>query len=253
MITYASYLRKKSDITNNAVIAAFADAGTSFFAGFTVFSVVGYLAASQGVGINDLGIAGPHLIFITYPTAISLLPVAAAIFGVIFYIALLTFGIDSAFSMIEPITAGFHKKWKISKTKSTAIICIIGFFLSLLFTAGNGLYWLELIDHFIANFGLVTIGLLECIILGWMFPINIFRDHANQRSEILIGRWWDILIKIIIPSILIILLLVAIIDNIVKPYNNYAWQIILIGGIMPFLIIFMVSYILQNKKRMEDS
>ena len=101
MITYASFLKKKSDLTNNAFIASLADAGTSFFAGFTVFSIVGYLAASQGVGIEQLGIAGPFLTFVTYPTAISLLPVAAAFFGIIFYIALLTFGIDSAFSRLN--------------------------------------------------------------------------------------------------------------------------------------------------------
>ncbi len=248
MITYASYLRKQSDITNNAIIAALADAGTSFFAGFTVFSVVGYLAASQNLGIDQLGIAGPHLIFITYPTAISLLPLAAALFGVVFYIALLTFGIDSAFSMIEPITAGLQSKWQISKTKATALICIIGFFISLLFTAGNGLYFLELIDHFIANFGLVTIGLLECIILGWVFPLNIFRTHANKTSEIRVGYWWDILIKIVIPSILILLLGAAIIENIYHPFNEYSWDIILIIGVLPLIIIVFLSLILKKKK-----
>ena len=65
MITYASFLKKKSDITNNAFIVSLADAGTSFLAGFAVFSVVGYLAAAQGVGIPALGsqLAGPHLTF----------------------------------------------------------------------------------------------------------------------------------------------------------------------------------------------
>ncbi|HEC94455.1 MAG TPA: sodium-dependent transporter, partial [Thermoplasmatales archaeon] len=148
LITYASFLKKKSDITNSAFIASLADAGTSFLAGFTVFSVVGYLALSQGVGIESLGIAGPYLTFVTYPTAISLLPFAAAIFGIMFYIALLTFGIDSAFSMIEPITVGLHTKWRISKAKSTGIICMLGFFASLIFTTGSGLHWLDIVDHF---------------------------------------------------------------------------------------------------------
>ena len=252
MITYASYLKKKSDITNNAFIAALADAGTSFFAGFTVFSIVGYLAANQGVGIDQLGIAGPYLVFITYPTAISLLPVAAAFFGVAFYIALLTFGIDSAFSMIEPITSSLHERQNISKTKATAIICIIGFFLSLLFTAGNGLYWLELMDHFIANFGLVTIGLLECIILGWFFPIKFFRKHANKTSDIPLGTWWDILIKFIIPPVLIILLISSIIENVFSPFLGYNAWILFIGGILPLISIFIISMILHNRNRSKE-
>jgi len=246
MITYASYLKKKSDITNNAIIAGLADAGTSFFAGFTVFSIVGYLAASQEIGIQNLGIAGPELIFITYPTAISLLPAAAALFGIVFYLALLTFGIDSAFSMIEPMTHSIHQKWNLSKTKSTAILCSIGVLLSLLFNAGNGLYIIEILDHFIAEFGLVTIGLFECIFLGWIVPVNLFRTHANKTSEIKIGFWWEILIKIIIPTILILLLALSIIDNIFNPYQSYPYWIIFIVGIIPLISITILSILLMK-------
>ncbi len=256
MITYASFLKKKSDLTNNAFIIALADAGTSFLAGFAVFSVVGYLAVSQGIGIDTLGsqIAGPNLTFITYPTAISLLPFAAAFFGMIFFIALLTFGIDSAFSMIEPISASVNSKWRIPKAKATAIMCTLGFFLSLIFATGGGLYLLEIIDHFIANFGLVSIGLLECLIFGWMFKLYRLREHANETSDILLGRWWDILIKFIIPGILAILLAFAIVNNVINnPYPAYlipGWLIVLMG-ISPLLIITVLSFVLMKIKGKE--
>lgn len=252
MITYASYLKKKSDITNNAFIISLADAGTSFLAGFTVFSVVGYLAASQGVGITELGIGGPTLTFITYPTAISLLPFAAAFFGVIFYIALLTFGIDSAFSMVEPIVSGIHGKWKLSKAKATGIMCIVGFFISLIFVTGSGLHWLDIVDHFIANFGLVMIGLVECLILGWVYKLSKLRDHANKISELYLGRWWDYLIKFAVPFVLFILLAAAIINNITDPYLGYPWWIIVLGGVAPCLSIFLLSFVFMKiKKRAE--
>jgi len=250
MITYASYLKRKSDITNNAIITSLADAGTSFLAGFTVFSVVGYLSASQGIGIENLGIAGPYLIFVTYPTAISLLPVAA-LFGVIFYIALLTFGIDSAFSMIEPIISGINDKWKITKAKATAIMCTLGFFASLIFTTGSGMYWLEILDHFIANFGLVTIGLLECLILGWGFNLHRFREHANKTSDVIIGRWWDVIIKFVIPIVLVIILVASMLDNIINPYMGYPWWAILLGGVTPVVTIFLLSFILMKIKEKE--
>jgi NSS family neurotransmitter:Na+ symporter len=252
MITYASYLKKKSDITNNACIAAFADAGTSFFAGFAVFSIVGYLASIQGVGIQNLGIAGPELIFITYPTAISLLPTAAVLFGIVFYIALLTFGIDSAFSMIEPMTTSIHQKWHISKIKSTALLCCFGFVLSLFFTAGNGLYLIEIIDHFIAEFGLVTIGLLECIFLGWFVPIALFRNHANKTSDIKIGKWWDILIKIVVPTILILLLILSAVDNILHPYLDHPWWVIFIIGVLPLISITLLSVLFMKFKQLKE-
>lgn len=252
MITYASFLKKKSDLTNNAFIVALADAGTAFLAGFAVFSVVGYLTVSQGIGIGELAMAGPGLTFITYPTAISLLPFAAVIFGMFFFIALLTFGIDSAFSMIEPITASTHEKWKISKAKATGIMCILGFFFSLIFITGAGVHFLEIVDHFITNFGLVTIGLLECIVFGWMFRLSKLRNHANKTSDILLGRWWDILIKYVIPAILIILLIMAIINNVTNnPYPSYPSWLVVLFGIGPLLIITGLSFILMKIKGKE--
>ena len=248
MITYSSFLPKKSDINNNAFITSLLDSGTSFLAGFAVFSVVGYLAMTQGVGIDQLGIAGPFLTFITYPTAISLLPFAASIFGFIFYIALLTFGIDSAFSMLEPMVSSLNAKWRITKGKSTAIMCLIGFVLSLFFATGSGLYWLDIVDHFIANFGLVTVGLIECIVLGYGFRLYKLRLHANARSEIKIGKWWDFLIKIVSPIILITLLIFAVLDNLKTPYMNYPVTAIIVGGILPCLLAIVISFILMKKK-----
>ena len=250
MITYASFLKKKSDISNNAFIISLADAGTSFLAGFTVFSVVGYLAAQKGVGIHALGeqIAGPNLTFVTYPTAISLLPFAAAFFGAIFFIALLTFGIDSSFSMIEPISESIHNKWKITKTKVVGLICVFGFILSLLFTLGNGMHILDIFDHFFANFGLVIVGLLECILFGWFFGVKKLREHANKTSDIKIGVWWDLLIKYVIPIVLGIILIITIFENISKPYMNYPWHILIIFGLIPIVLLFILSYVFSAIK-----
>jgi NSS family neurotransmitter:Na+ symporter len=193
--------------------------------------------------------AGPGLTFITYPTAISLLPFAAAIFGVFFFIALLTFGIDSAFSMIEPISASVNSKWRITKSKATAIMCTLGFFLSLIFATGGGVYLLEIIDHFITHYGLVTIGLLECLILGWMFKLYRLREHANKTSEILLGKWWDVLIKFIIPLVLIILLIVTIFNNVVNnPYPEYPGWLVAVTGILPLLTITGLSFVLMKIK-----
>jgi len=207
MITYASFLKKKSDLTNNAFIVALADAGTAFLAGFAVFSVVGYLSVSQGMAVGTLPMAGPGLTFVTYPTAISLLPFAASIFGIFFFIALLTFGIDSAFSMIEPISASVNSKWKISKAKATAIMCTIGFFFSLLFATGGGVHLLDIVDHFVTHYGLVVIGILECILIGWIFKASRLREHINHAGQISMTKMWDFCIRFIAPIVLTILLI----------------------------------------------
>ena len=247
LITYASFLRKESDITNNAFIISLADAGTSFLAGFAVFSIVGYLSLMKGIGIENLGLAGPHLTFVTYPTAISLLPFGTWLFGMIFYIALLAFGIDSAFSMIEPLATSINSKWKFSKGKATAIACALGFLSSLIFVTSSGIYWLDIVDHFVANFCLVLIGLLECISLGYLFDLKKLREHANEVSDITIGRWWDFLIKFVAPLSLLTLLVASVVENISVPYNNYPTWCLLVGGVMPGAMIFILSFIFANR------
>jgi len=156
--------------------------------------------------------------------------------------------------MIEPITSSINNKWNLSKTKVTAIVCLLGFFASLLFATGSGIYWLELLDHFIANFGLVLIGLVECIIIGWFYRASKIRQHANKTSEIMIGRWWDFLIKYVIPSVLIILLIISVFDNIINPYGNFDTWVIILGGVLPCIIIFLAAFVLtkyKNQKKVE--
>ena len=151
--------------------------------------------------------------------------------------------------MIEPLSASANEKWKISKAKATGIMCILGFFFSLIFTTGGGLHLLGIIDHFITNYGLVSIGLLECLILGWMFKLYRLREHANKTSEILLGRWWEILIKFIIPIILSTLLVITLIKNVVdNPYPAYPGWLIFLMGVAPLLIIIVLSFILMKIK-----
>lgn len=248
MIVYASYLKKKSDITNNAFIVSLANGGTSFLAGFAVFSVLGYLAHSTGVGVGEVIEGGVGLAFVTYPTAISLLPFGAAFFGLIFFLALLTFGIDSSFSMVEPFPSAVKDKWGISKDKATALICIAGFLLGLIYTTGGGIHWLSIADHFLSNFGLVLIGLAECIIFGYFLGTEKIREHINEVSDIKIGRWWDLLIKIVVPMALLSIIAFSIIEIFSEGYNNYPRWALFIGGAFLVILAVFFSFIFMKIK-----
>lgn len=241
LIIYSSYLSRKSDITNSAYITSLANCGTSFFAGFAVFSSLGYLAQAMNVGVPDVACAGFGLAFQTYPLIISMLPFWAQFFGVLFFILLLTLGIDSAFSQVEPFVAGFTDKWRFSKGKTLALVCILGFLVGSIYTTRGGLYWLDITDYFACTFGLTLVGFLECIIIGYIYKPRKIREYVNEVSEFRIGIWWDVMIMIVTPLILAWLIGFSLYELIKKGYGGYPiWATYTGIGILVLIVILSV-------------
>ena len=230
MIGYGSYLGKKAEINNSAFITGLANCGTSFFAGFVVFSMLGYLAKVQGLTVSEVTTAGTGLAFIAFPTAISQLPALNILFGLIFFVALLTLGIDSAFALQEAFTTGFYDKWRISPQKLAKYFVLIAFPVSLLFVTRGGFFWFDIVDKWICDFGLVISGLIQCIVVGFFYNVNEFRDYLNNQSEIRIGRWWVWTIRYITPVVLLVILTGNLIQEVTEGYGGYPRWASSIGG-----------------------
>lgn len=246
LIAYASFMPKDSDINNNAAITSFANCGTSFFAGFAVFSILGYLAALQGVSTAEVSAGGPGLAFVVFPTALAKLPYAP-FFAVIFFLSLLTLGIDSAFSLVEAIIAGIRDKFKkIKKPVITAVLCVIYFLIGLIFVTHPGLVWLDIVDHWMNNYGLVVVGLLQCIAVGYFYNIEEFREMLNSRSDIKVGRWWNICVKYITPAILIYSLVQTTITAYKTPYEGYPIWALNVGGWGLIVLLFVLAILLMK-------
>ncbi|MBA7616570.1 hypothetical protein ES703_23866 [subsurface metagenome] len=207
MITYASFLHRKSDINNNAAIVSLADFSTSFIAGLAVFATLGGMAfvtqqAGNPVEVEQVAEKGPSLAFVAFPYALAQLPYSAW-FSFIFFFALVTLGIDSAFSITEAILASIVDKTGWRRGIVLPVISIAGLAFGLIFVTKGGLNWLWTIDGFAnGTWGIAFLGLLECLVLGWLWRIGTLRRHANSRSEWELGRWWDYLIRLVIPIVL---------------------------------------------------
>ncbi len=251
MIAYASFLPRKSDLVNNAFIICLADAATAFVSGIVVFSTLGFYALQEGKAVADVVASGPGLAFVTYPAIINALP-ASRLFGVLFFLMLLTLGIDSAFSLTEAVSAGIMDKWKLSRKKVNFSIASIAFFIGLVFCMGSGLYWLDIVDRFMNNFGLIIVALLECIVLGYFYNLEELRQYANKNSEIRVGKWWNVLIKIVTPLALLVLLSNEIIDRIKGAYENYPRWAEFVGGWFVLLLIAVTALLLTRKKEARD-
>ncbi|HAM44199.1 MAG TPA: sodium-dependent transporter, partial [Propionibacteriaceae bacterium] len=75
MITYASYRKKRSNLTSPGLVVAFANSSFELLAGIGVFAALGFLAHSQATTVGELeGLTGPILSFVTFPLIISHMP-----------------------------------------------------------------------------------------------------------------------------------------------------------------------------------
>jgi len=255
MIAYGSYLSKDSDTTTDTVIIAFADAGISFLAGFAVFGTLGYIMHTSGVAIGDMSIAGVGLAFVTYPEAISQLPGGAlvqVIFGLMFFLMLFTLGIDSAFSIVEGVVTGLVDKFKWNRSKTLLAVCFAGFAGGLIFATKAGLYWLDIVDYFTNNFNLIVIGIIECLLVGWVYGAGKMRAFFNETGTIKFGKWWDLMIRIVTPLALLVISVMWIIENINTNYEGYESIHLLLGGwivVAATIVIGFVMMLFKDRNR----
>ncbi|WP_294345010.1 sodium-dependent transporter [uncultured Clostridium sp.] len=230
MMTYSSYLPKKSDINNSAFMTGFANCGFEFLCAIGVFSILGFMATSQGVPIEEVVSGGIGLAFIVFPKVFSIMGVWGNILGVLFFMCLIFAGLTSSVSLVEAVTAPIIDKTGWNRKKVVTWICVLGFVVSIAFATNAGLYLLDIIDNFINNYGIVVVGLLEAFVIGWIIKPAAIRNHTNSVSYFKIGKWWDITIKYITPVILAFMLISSLINEIKNPYEGYSISALLVYG-----------------------
>ena len=205
MLTYASYLKKRSNLVGTGLVAGFANSSFEILAGIGVFATLGFMAHTQNVGVAELeGIAGPTLSFITFPTVIAQMP-GGPIFGVLFFGSFAMAGLTSFISITQVVAAGIGEKFKLKPAKASVMVSLPSAVLSLLlFSTASGMYSLDIVDAFINNIGVVGSAIIMCVGIGIVLRRSgKLRRHLNAVSEVrFIGRWWQVLIVGCIPALL---------------------------------------------------
>lgn len=204
IVTYASYLPEGSKLTDNGLIVVVTNCGFEFFTAIGVFSILGFMALSQGVDINNVVTQGTGLIFVALPTVFNIMGDFAYILGPLFFLCVFFAGITTTISFLEPLSLAITRKFEISRKKSTTILCLIGFFASLLFATGSGNYLLGIFDSFLNQFGILFGIICQCLIFGWIYKLDAIKDAINEYSTINVGKTWEFLIKFVIPIILVV-------------------------------------------------
>jgi len=252
MIAYSSYLPKKSDVVNNAFITAFANCGFSFLSGFAVFGILGYMAQAQGVPINEVASGGIGLAFIVFPKAINLLPGMNSFFGILFFMSLVVAGLSSIISLVEAFTSSIMDKFKMTRKKAVSVVSLGGFLCTIVFATGLGISILDLVDHFLNNYGLAVVGLAECIILGYLWKLTTVKEHVNSVSDFKVGNWWDISIKYVTSIVLGYMLIMKVKTELTVAYGGYPTSALMTLGWGLVIALLVLAYVMKNISWNED-
>ncbi|KAA8590976.1 hypothetical protein FQN60_001919 [Etheostoma spectabile] len=168
----------------DAFLLAFINSGTSFFAGFVVFSVLGFMAAEQGVDISKVAESGPGLAFIAYPKAVTLMPMAP-LWAALFFFMLLILGLDSQFVGVEGLITGIMDmlppKSALRREMVAAICCVICFLIDMSMVTEGGMYVFQLFDYYSASgITLLWQAFWECVVIAWVYGADRFMDDVAR-------------------------------------------------------------------------
>lgn len=255
MFAYGSYLDESANVATDCVIIAVSDAAVSILSGIVMFSTMG------GVGmldsISDSGIATAFLI---YPQAIVNLTNAGwfnALFGMVFYLMLVTLAIDSAFSIVEGVSASLADKFHANPKNTTQKICIAAALVSLLYITKAGLAWLDIVDNWTNQINLILIGVLECVAVGWCFDVDKVLKQVNRNTtKFKVPRFWfRTSIRYVAPVALTILFVWNLYNLFVVKGGHYGyalWAECLAGWLVSALVFasgFILRIIINHKKK----
>jgi NSS family neurotransmitter:Na+ symporter len=232
MVTYASYLRRKADLTGTAITAAFANSSFELLAGIGVFAALGFMATTAGTSVDNVVADGIGLAFVAFPQIISSLPVGGALFGVLFFLSLAIAGVTSLISIVQVIVSAVQDRTRLGRVQSVALVGGATALASiLLFPTHEGLYVLDAFDHFINQYGIALAGLVLIIVFGWVLRrLPYFQRHANKVSLVRLGTWWRVALGVITPLLLGFMMFDSLRAELTQNYEDYPDSFLLVAG-----------------------
>uniref|UniRef100_A0A665X985 Transporter n=2 Tax=Echeneis naucrates TaxID=173247 RepID=A0A665X985_ECHNA len=247
LIAFASYNKFDNNCYRDALLTSTVNCITSFLSGFAIFSVLGYMAFKHGVNIEDVATEGAGLVFIIYPEAISTLP-GSTFWAIVFFIMLLTLGIDSAMGGMEAVLTGLTDDFKILKRnrKLFTFATAFGTFLfALLCTTNGGIYVLTLLDKYAAGTSILFAVLIEAIGVSWFYGVDRFSEDVERMMGFKPGLYWRLCWKFVSPAFLLFVVIASTLTSSGLNYDDYTfpdWSNVIGWGVAMSSMLFVPIY-----------
>ena len=231
MITYASYVRRGTDMPGSGLVVGFANSGFELLAGIGVFAALGFMAQAQGVEVTEVVTSGVGLAFVAFPALISEAP-AGALIGVLFFVSLVLAGFTSLVSIVEVVVSAVRDKLGLGRTAAVLVVTIPMAVVSLVFVGtASGLTVLDILDNFINKFGILLVAVVSMVALAWVArALPALAADLNTATSVHVGAWWRLLVAVLGPVVLTYILVDYFVETVQEPYGGYPeWMLGVFG------------------------
>lgn len=206
MVTFGSYLRKKTLVSTAGFRVAIMDSCVSLFSGLIIFPLV-----IMGVSTS----MGPELLFHTVPILLSHLS-GGAWFGVAFFLCLYLSALGASIGLLESVVANIKDVTHLKRSSASiygGVACtLIAILPSLSSSLLSEVKWgsrglLEIFDKALINWALPLLALLLSQIIHYKLnDEQKRREFMNEESKdsLVLYAHWLFALKWVVPSVILL-------------------------------------------------
>uniref|UniRef100_A0A8C5HM01 Transporter n=1 Tax=Gouania willdenowi TaxID=441366 RepID=A0A8C5HM01_GOUWI len=232
LMALGSYNKYNNNCYKDCVYLCLLNSGTSFVAGFAIFSALGFMAYEQNIDISKVAESGPGLAFIAYPRAVAMMPFPQ-IWAIFFFIMIILLGLDSEFVGLEALVtavsdmnpAFFHVGHR--RKLLLLAISVFSFLIGLVMVTEGGLYIFQVFDYYACSgMTLLLFAILQSVCVGWVYGADRFYDNIEDMIGYRPLPLIKYCLKYITPIICIATFLFSLIKYTPLKFNNvmeYPW------------------------------
>lgn len=181
LITLSSFNDFNNNCYRDARLVPIINCSTSIFAGFVIFSILGFMAKETCTTVENVVTQGPGLVFVVYPQAIARFPLPQ-VWCFLFFSMLLSVGLGSQLSMFQTVTNAFMDEIVSLRRRRLPYL-----FFMILFMFGlgvpcvtrGGIYFLQVMDWYSSTVSLMILSFVELIVICWVYGVNRFYNDIQ--------------------------------------------------------------------------